>query len=86
MKKMYFSLDKYRKNLLDMGITKGIIDLMSKNDKIFDEQEIIFLHRRDTWGFVEGKKDWIHRDWCVAKHPSKNFFQRIFGRKDDAIK
>jgi hypothetical protein len=82
MKKMYFSLEKYQKNLSDNGIEKGVIELMSKSDKIYDEQEVIFLHKGDSWGVVDGKKDIIHRAWCVDKIEGENFFTRLFKKRE----
>jgi hypothetical protein len=67
MKKMYFNVNNYRKNLLEGGVSKSVIELLLKNDKIYENQEVTFLHFGDAWGYVKGTKEMILREWCSSK-------------------
>jgi hypothetical protein len=76
MKKMIFSLEKYQQNLKENGISDEVFKLLSKFDKVYDEDIIYFLNNKVCWGQKNDSKEIIHRDWCVPVKEN-HFMQKM---------
>ena len=74
MKKMYFNINNYRKNLLEGGVSNTVIELLLKKDKIYENQEVTFRHSGDSWGFVDGTKEMVLKEWCSNKKENAETF------------